>query len=194
MRAAARTVAVALAGLSLFACSGIQVQVGVYQTLEEARLAGAINTAGSHAVCPNRRQTCARGTCRTAGCGVPSRSTLPARTRSRAWLRPRSPAAPSTATRRASRVVATNPAIAHRFGTREGNRLSDLSGSDSDRPWPSTGGTGERTTGADRSAAAFSPCVGMPAGATFLLESRASNSLTFLEDLHADSVIRRRCA
>jgi len=42
MRAAARAVTVALAGLSLLACSGIQVQVGVYQTLEEARAAGAI--------------------------------------------------------------------------------------------------------------------------------------------------------
>ena len=52
MRAAARAVTVALAGLSLLACSGIQVQVGVYQTLEEAGRPERSNTAGYPAGLP----------------------------------------------------------------------------------------------------------------------------------------------
>ena len=51
------------------ACSGHSVTGGVYQTLEEARLAGAIDRGWVPRGCPSRPRTCAKGICRTAALG-----------------------------------------------------------------------------------------------------------------------------
>ena len=111
------------------ACSGIRCQIGIYQTLEEA-------TAG-------RSDRSRLGSRRSARIDAgPARGTPAGRPVVGCLLvrpcpqgRAREPRCDRDHQRHrrlrpagASGVVATDPAIAHRSGTREGNRLSDLSG------------------------------------------------------------------